>query len=85
MSLETILAELPQLKEEERGAIERALYEISEEVIRAQLRQWESEPPLPVGYWKEVFRDWTAQCKEDMPEDFALNHDHYIHGRPKEW
>lgn len=63
----------------------RALYELSEEAIRAQLRQWESEPPLPAGYWTEVFKDWTAQCREDMPQDFSLNHDHYIHGSPKEW
>ncbi|HEV7136035.1 MAG TPA: hypothetical protein VGN43_05335 [Steroidobacteraceae bacterium] len=85
MSLEAILAELPELTEEEREAIEHKLYELSHDAVRSKLRQWESEPPLPVGYWKEVFKDWTSQCKEDMPGDFALNHDHYIHGRPKEW
>ena len=84
MSLEAILAELPNLREEERESIERALYKLSEEAVCAQMRRWDSEPPLPVGYWKEVFKDWTSQCKEDMPEDFSLNHDYYIHGRPKD-
>lgn len=85
MSLETILAELPKLTDDERETVERTIYSLSEEAIRAQLRRWESEPPLPAGYWTEVFKDWTGQCKQDLPRDFSLNHDYYIHGRPKGW
>lgn len=85
MSLEAILAELPRLTQEERKVVDEKLYELYEEETRALIEQWRSEPPLPAGYWAEVFKDWTGQCKEDMPTDFSLNHDHYLYGRPKEW
>ena len=85
MSLETILAELPQLTEKEREAIERALYDLSVEATRQWLRRWESLPPLASGHWDKVFEEWTGKAEEDLPEDFSLNHDHYIHGAPKRW
>lgn len=39
-----------------------------------------SEPELPSML--EEFREFVG-CMEGLPEDFADNHDHYIHGTPK--
>jgi len=36
----------------------------------------------PVPTWAEVFRDFIGVI-DDLPEDMAENHDHYIHGTPK--
>jgi hypothetical protein len=35
--------------------------------------------------WTKVFEEWTGKGEEDLPEDFSLNHDHYIHGAPRKW
>lgn len=83
MSLQQILAELPKLTEHEREAVECKLDELSVEAAREWMRQWESLPPLPRGHWTKVFEEWTGKNEEDVPEDFSLNHDHYIHGAPK--
>lgn len=32
--------------------------------------------------WGEVFKDLIGSV-DDLPEDMAENHDHYIHGSPK--
>lgn len=32
--------------------------------------------------WGEVLKDVIGKA-EDLPSDFARNHDHYIHGAPK--
>jgi hypothetical protein len=32
--------------------------------------------------WAEVFKDVLGKT-EDLPDDLAENHDHYIHGAPK--
>ena len=85
MSLEKILAELPSLNKEEREAVECRLYELSVEASRQWVKQWESREPLPPGYWTKVFEEWTGKGDEDLPEDFSINHDHYIHGAPKRW
>jgi hypothetical protein len=85
MSLETILAELPALTEEERKAVSRQLYELSVDATRKLLEHWESLPPLPRGHWTKVFEEWTGKGEEDVPEDFSLNLDHYIYGVPKRW
>ena len=39
-----------------------------------------AEPELPS--FLEQFREFVG-CMEGLPEDFAENHDHYIHGTPK--
>ena len=36
----------------------------------------------PAPTWAEVFRDFIGVI-DDLPEDMAENHDHYIHGTPK--
>lgn len=85
MSLGTILAGLRKLTEEERNIVAEKLYELSVEATREWLKEWELRPPLPPGHWTKVFEDWTGKGEEDLPEDFSLNHDHYMHGVPKRW
>lgn len=85
MCLKAILAELPSLTKEEREAVERKLYELSLEASRQWVKQWESQPPLQPGHWTKIFEEWTGKGDEDIPEDFSINHDHYIHGVPKKW
>ena len=41
-------------------------------------------PGQPVPTLLERFGDLVGSIK-DLPEDFALNHDHYIHGTPKKY
>lgn len=85
MTLEQILAELPNLTEEERLTVEGKLCELSDEAIHQRILKWESEPDLPLGHWTKVFEEWTGKGDEELPEDFSLNHDHYIHGAPRKW
>jgi hypothetical protein len=40
------------------------------------------EPTDSTLTWGEVFRDEIGTAK-GLPDDFAENHDHYIHGSPK--
>jgi hypothetical protein len=40
----------------------------------------EEEEEIPTLY--ERFKDFIG-CIDDLPPDFAENHDHYIHGTPK--
>lgn len=40
----------------------------------------EVEGEIPTLY--ERFKDFIG-CIDDLPPDFAENHDHYIHGTPK--
>lgn len=46
---------------------------------RRELREiLEQDGPL------EVFFEWQdSQPPLDLPPDFSINHDHYIHGAPK--
>lgn len=85
MTLEEILAELPNLKEEELDAISDQLHELSVKATREWVEQRSLEPDLPPGHWTEIFKDWTGKGDGDFPEDFSLNHDHYIHGAPRKW
>lgn len=85
MTLEQILAELPKLTEEERRIIDEKLCDIYDEDIHRRILAWELEPDLPLGHWTKVFEEWTGKGEEDLPEDFSLNHDHYIHGAPRKW
>ena len=39
-----------------------------------------AETEMPTLY--EVFKDFIGKA-EGLPEDFAAEHDHYIHGTPK--
>lgn len=86
MCLETILAELPQLTEEERKIIEDMICDLSDQSSRERLRQPASPRSLLASdYWTKVFDGWRGKGEEGLPEDFSLNHDHYMHGAPREW
>jgi len=86
MSLETILAELPQLTEEEREIVGDMICDLSDESSREKPGESESVPTLlPEDYWAKIFAGWDDKDEEDLPEDLSLNHGHYVHGAPKEW
>ena len=85
MTVGQILAELPKMSEEERRIVEEKLYDLSVEAIHQRILRAESQPLLPPGHWTKVFKEWTGKGEEDLPEDFSLNHDHYIHGAPRKW
>jgi hypothetical protein len=53
-------------------------------VLRSPELQAESSAPRP-DIWdkmKELAR-WAQTQPCNLPEDFAANHDHYLHGQPK--
>jgi hypothetical protein len=85
MTLEEILAALPNLTEEELEAVDHTLYELDLKASRERLERRSLEPDLPPRHWTKVFEDWTGKGEGDFPEDFSFNHDHYIHGAPKKW
>lgn len=82
MSLESILAELPGLTTDEREAVGHKLDELSTEAALGWLSHQCTPVPLPHEHWAKAFAEGG---EEALPEDFSLNHDHYIHGVPKEW
>jgi hypothetical protein len=85
MTLDEILGALPNLKEEELEVIRSVLHELYKKAIKARIEGHALEPDLPPGHWTEVFKEWTGKAEDDFPEDFSLNHDHYIYGTPKKW
>jgi hypothetical protein len=50
------------------------------ELLEREVSQPTSELELPTLY--ERYRDIIGRA-EDLPSDFAENHDHHIHGAPK--
>ena len=58
---------------------------------RRELEQLLQDVPLPVMTEEELANDPFMKVLEeinqrpaaDLPSDFAINHDHYIHGGPK--
>lgn len=72
MSVEEIIAEIEKLSPEERHK------------VASKVLGWE-EPPYvdpPENVW-DVLQRFAGTAKGDMPEDLALNHDHYLYGTPK--
>ena len=51
---------------------------VTVEPIKTEASPTLDNPPS----WAETFKDFIGVAK-DLPEDFARNHDHYIHGAPK--
>lgn len=47
----------------------------------AAVRVEELSPSADAPPWTEVFKDLIGSV--DGPEDWAENHDHYIHGAPR--
>lgn len=86
MSLETILAELPQLTAGERKIIEDMICVLSDDSSHETPGQSGPSPTLPPrDYWTQIFAGWKDEDEENMPEDLSLHHAHYIYGVPKEW
>ena len=52
----------------------------------APVSQPQGEPVAPSSdepTWAEVLKDFIGKA-EGLPSDMARNHDHYIHGSPKQ-
>jgi hypothetical protein len=67
MSAQEIINELPKLTREDFLLVKQKLQEID----RTQSRTLRS-----------VLTKWAGKA-EGLPSDFSENHDHYIHGTPK--
>ena len=52
------------------------------ERVEVSVRPLNGQSATPEKTHFEIFREIIG-IAEDLPEDFALNHDHYIHGTPK--
>lgn len=70
MSVRQILEELPNLSAAELAAVEAKLRELH--------RPSEGNRPA----WGQALLE-VAGAAEDLPDDYAANHDHYLHGAPK--
>lgn len=71
MSATEIIAELPKLTRPELEAVSVRLHALLDHSDR------------PAGaHWGVALRD-LAGTVEELPADYATNHDHYLHGAPK--
>ena len=68
MSTQEIIAELPKLTRPELEAVEARL----QQLLGCQ----------PVRPWGEALAEFAGVVQE-LPTDYASNHDHYLHGMPK--
>jgi len=75
MSARDIIDELPRLTMAELLEVEKRLREL-------QKRPAATAPDAPVR-WGEALLE-IAGTAEGLPPDFAENHDHYLHGAPKQ-
>jgi hypothetical protein len=71
MSLQEIITELTNLSREELAQVDLKLHELLEETRRTDGQSW-GQTLMEV-----------AGTVEDLPADYAENHDHYLHGRPR--
>lgn len=69
MSVSDIISELPKLTPAELG------------VVDAKLHQLLGRPS--VRHWGDALAEFTGAVAE-LPADYALNHDHYLHQVPKQ-
>ena len=70
MSTREIINELPKLTRPELEEVDAHLHEL--------LRKG----PKPPQSWGEALQE-VAGTAEGLPDDFAHNHDHYLHGAPE--
>ena len=75
MSAREIIEELPRLTPAELLAVESRLRE-----LQRQKAAGASDGPVR---WGEALLE-IAGTAEGLPPDFAENHDHYLHGAPKQ-
>ena len=71
MSLQEIITELKKLSREELAQVDLKLHELLEETRRTGGPSW-GQALMEV-----------AGTVEDLPADYAENHDHYLHGQPR--
>ena len=71
MSLQEIITELTKLSREELAQVDLKLHELLEQKRRTDGQSW-GQALMEV-----------AGTVEDLPADYAENHDHYLHGRPR--
>ena len=71
MSATEIIAELPKLTRPEL------------EAVGVRLSALLDQPDQPASpHWGHALRD-LAGTVEELPADYATQHDHYLHGAPK--
>ncbi len=74
MSSKEIIAELPKLNRVELEAVDAKLHELLATVDEGQR--------TAAPKWGRNLAK-LAGTVEGLPSDYALNHDHYVHGAPK--
>ena len=72
MSPQEIITELTKLSREEFAQVDLKLHELLEEKLRTGDQSW-----------GQALRE-IAGAVEGLPPDYAENHDHYLHGRPRQ-
>ncbi len=65
-----VIAELPKLEPEEFRLVREKVWE-----LEAAARQ-------PKTAWGKALLE-VAGTADDLPADFSVNHEHYLHGTPK--
>lgn len=71
MSAQEIIAELHRLNRHELEAVDAKLHELL-------------HPSQPSNrHWGQALAEFAGKVPE-LPADYALNHDHYLHGAPKQ-
>ena len=71
MSAQEIIAELPKLTRQELEILDARLHQLLQPAKGHDTRSW-GDALLEV-----------AGSVENLPPDYAQNHDHYLHGLPK--
>ena len=71
MSPQEIITELTKLSREELAQVDRKLHELLEDKLRTGGQSW-GQALLEI-----------AGTVEGLPSDYAENHNHYLHGRPR--
>lgn len=74
MSANEIIAELTRLSRSELEAVDAKLHELLDSPARA-------EQQATPGWGQKLAK--FAGSVEGLPADYAVNHDHYLHGAPK--
>ena len=71
MSVQEIIAELPNLGPEEIR------------LVREKVQELDASVSLPKTAWGRALLE-VAGTADDLPPDCSVNHDHYLYGTPKQ-
>ena len=85
MKIDEILAAMPNLSPEELDAIRAMAHELDVKARKERMAKRDAEPwPPPRDRRRDEFIAWIESLPDDdLPEDLAHNHDHYLYGTPK--